>query len=91
MGRMGAEAMAQEGISLETAITWQLRSNHFPAVPLSMVPVCIEAIEDAREGDFDSILALPDPVTYRGSSEAPVWAILEGYHLEDWVNTEDQE
>ena len=83
--------MAEQDVSLELAISWQLQSNHYPPVPASMVPVCIEAIEVARSGDWDSTVELPEGITYKGSTEAPVYAIVEQHHLEPWINTEEYE
>lgn len=87
MGRMNAIAISDEalGIDLETQLTWHLQANHYPPVPTSMVPVCIEAIDLANEGDWDAQVAMPAGVSYRGSSTAPVYAIVEQHHLDNWI------
>jgi hypothetical protein len=87
MGRMNAIAISDEalGIDLETQLEWHLRSNHYPPVPVSMVPVCIEAIDLANEGDWDAVVTMPEGVSYRGSSVAPVYAIVEQHHLDNWI------
>lgn len=76
-------------ITLEQAITWHLTSNHFPPIPTSMVPVCIEAIEWANEGNFDKLISLPEGVGYKGLTVAPVLAIIEQHHLDAWIEYED--
>jgi hypothetical protein len=76
-------------ITLEQAIEWHLTSNHFPPVPKSMVPVCIEAINLANEGEFDKLVGLPEGVGYRGLTAAPAHAIIEAHHLDGWVYYED--
>ena len=91
MGRLGAESMAGQDISLETALSWHLQSNHYPPVPSSMIPVCVEAIEKAAAGDYNDAVELPGPISYKGSSEAPVWAVVEAHHLEPWIETEEEE
>ena len=50
-------------LDLETAITIQLRSNHYPPVPHSMVPVCIEALDAYNEGDHDKRIPLPEALS----------------------------
>lgn len=85
MGRLQAEAMLESSIPLEAQIGWHLRVNHYPPVPEFMVPVCIEAIDAANEGDWDKKLSLPEGVGYQGLTVAPVWAIVEGHHLDTWI------
>jgi hypothetical protein len=90
MGALQAREMAElDSISLEQAIEWHLRSNHFPPIPKSMVPVCIEAIEYANEGNFDKLVSLPEGVGYRGLTAAPVYAIVEQHHLDAWIEYEE--
>lgn len=50
--------------STDRAVESHLRHNLLPAAPLSMMPVCIEAISLAREGRFDALLSLPPSVTF---------------------------
>ena len=87
MGRFQAEAMAAEDfMPLENQLRWHLTSNHYPPVPVEMVPVCIEAIGCVNDsGDWDSELALPEGILWRGSTTAPVYAIIEQHHLETWI------
>lgn len=77
-------------IALETAITIQLRNNHYPPVPHSMVSPCIQAIEACNEGDQDRRIELPSGVKWRDQITAPAHAIVESHHLWPWVS-EDQE
>ena len=86
-------------VSFRDQITMQLRGNHYPPVPYSMVDVCIEAIEACNEDDSCRLIQLPtdgldrngEPfqITWRGSSKAPAWAIVEGHHLQAWVDSDD--
>lgn len=90
MGHLQAREMAELGAdNLEQALTWHLRSNHFPPVPTSMVPVCIEAIDAVNEGDWDKEIALPEGVGYKGLTVAPASAIVEQHHLEAWIEDEE--
>lgn len=90
MGHMSAIGMAEQDISLETAMLWHLGSNHYPPVT-EMVPACIEAIELARERDWDALVELPEGCSYRGSSRAPVWAVVEAHHLAPWCEIDEDE
>ena len=72
-------------LDLETAITIQLRSNHYPPVPYSMVPVCIEALDAYNSGEHDKEISLPDGVTWRNKITAPANAIIDAHHLWEWV------
>ena len=85
MGALHAMELADSELDLEKQITYQLRNNHYPPVPLEMVPVCIEAIDFANEGEWDEMITLPEGVSWRGEPCAPVSAIVEGHHLEFWI------
>ena len=77
-------------ISLEEQIAMHLKNNHYPPVPLSMVQPCIEAIDAYWEGEHLQQIDLNGNI-WRGQSTAPAWAIIEGHHLEPWVNEYDNE
>lgn len=88
MGTNFAHDLAREdfGLSLEQAISIHLTSNHFPPVPVSMVTVCIESIDAYNEGDSNREIELPEGVSYKGRTTAPAWAIIEGHHLDEWLD-----
>lgn len=85
MGSVYAEGLTEIGLSLEDQILVHLTSNHYPPVPKIMVEPCIEAIDKANEGDWDSMITLPEGVTWKGETEAPVHAIVEQHHLDFWI------
>lgn len=89
MGSIQAREMA-EMLDIKDAIAWHLRSNHFPPIPLSMVPVCIEAIENALAGEWNKLVSLPEGVGYRGLTVAPTDAIIEQHHLDAWVELDEE-
>lgn len=74
------------GLSLADSIRIQLTANHYPPVPVSMVEPCIEAINACNDEDYDKLIKLPEGVSYRGEEYAPANAIVEGHHLEQWLN-----
>ena len=81
--------MVGEEVSLRTAVSWHLTSNHFPPVPDIMVEPCIEAIQNAEIGDWDTEISLPEGVGYKGLTVAPTWAMVEQHHLDSFINYED--
>jgi hypothetical protein len=89
MGSLQAMEMA-EMLDVESAIAWHLQSNHYPPIPTSMVPVCIEAINNAIAGDWWKPVELPEKVSYRGSTHAPTSAIIEQHHLDAWVELDEE-
>lgn len=85
MGRLYAEGIAETDLPIEDQITWHLRGNFFPPVPVSMVPVCIAALDAANEEDWDRMISLPEGVGYKGLTAAPAHAIVEQHHLDPWL------
>ena len=94
MGRMGAEGfkeMIDQGMtSLDNALIWHLRSNHYPPLPSSMVEPCKTAIELANNDEWDELVQLPEGTTYKGEDCAPVWAIIEAHHLDSFLDNEEE-
>lgn len=84
MGSLAAQDMAAHA-TLEQALVWHLQSNHYPPVPVTMVPVCVEAIEAIEDGDTDRRIELPEGTLYRGQETAPAWAIAEAHHLDAFI------
>lgn len=71
-------------LDLEMAISIHLQSNHYPPVPLSMVEPCIDAINAYHDEDYNRLIELPAPITWRDQKHAPASAIIEAHHLEAW-------
>jgi len=85
MGRNFAQELAfAPEMGMETAIRLHLTSNHYPPVPVSMVSVCIEAIDAYWEEDLNREVELPEGISWRGQNSAPAYAIIESHHLESW-------
>lgn len=85
MGNNMSQDLAENVIDIRQSIAIQLRSNHYPPVPLSMVEPCIEAIYACTDEDPHREIALPEGVTWKHKTTAPAWAIVEGHHLEAWL------
>jgi hypothetical protein len=87
---LATDLATDPGIARELAITIQLRNNHYPPVPVSMVTPCIQAIDACNSDEADLLIELPEGVLWRGKVTAPAHAIVESHHLWPWVS-EDQE
>jgi len=73
-------------LDIETQIAIHLSNNHYPPVPKSMVQPCIEAIDAVNDlGLWDLEIPMPEGITYKGLTTAPVWAIIEQHHLNAWL------
>lgn len=98
MGNLRAHEAATtmtEMAGLRAAIFYHLQANHFPPVPETMVPICIEAVqlgvEQVLAGTYaeeDILIDLPEDISYRGASQAPLSAIIESHHLEPFIMAE---
>ena len=89
MGSLQAAEMA-EMLSIDDALAWHLRSNHYPPVPLSMIEPCKEAIQACLDGDWLREITLPEGVSYKGRYTAPADAIVQQHHLEAWVELDEE-
>ena len=88
MGSLQAMEMA-EMLSMEDALAWHLRSNHYPPVPLSMIQPCIDAIQAGLEDDWQRLIHL-NGSSWRGQDYAPAYAIIEGHHLDPWLELDEE-
>lgn len=84
MGSNLAYDLASTDLSMETAIGYHLQGNHYPPVPLIMVQPCVDAIDAYWDEDLNRMIAMPEGVLYRGSNEAPAWAVIQQHHLDAW-------
>ena len=75
-------------ICLEQGIRWHLQCNHYPPVPIEMVPVAIKAVILCREDKFDETIVTFFEHQFYGW-KVPAYAIVEAFHLEPWVNELD--
>jgi hypothetical protein len=60
-----------------------------------MVQPCIEAIDAYYAEDHSRMIDMPKvgdfQILYKGSTQAPAWAIVEQHHLEFWIELEEPE
>lgn len=83
-----ADMVGSGELNLRMALEWHLTSNHFPPVPHTMVDPCLEAIENANNGEWDKLVSLPRDVGYKGLTVAPTRAMVEQHHLDAFLDEE---
>lgn len=83
-------ALVGEGLPLEAALDYHLTSNHFPPVPREMIPVAKSAIDYANEGVWDVDVDLPEGVEFRGQPVASIYDIIEAFHLDPFIDYEEE-
>jgi len=84
---MSLEDMHSQMGDKVAVLTWHLTSNHYPPVPANMVDPCLIAIGACNGGESNFEVDLPDGITWRGHTAAPAWAIVEGHHLEYFLES----
>lgn len=95
MGSLQAQEMAgaveDGGISLDNALGWHLQSNHYPPLPYEVNAIAKRIIEEQGEWAWDDIIDLPEGMSYRGQQHAPVWACVEAWHLDAFLEQAAEE
>lgn len=89
MGHMQASEMAGM-LDIDSALQWHFRSNHYPPLPLSLIPAAKKAIQFARQGQWERYIQLPEQITYKGKKYAPVSAAVKEWHLDAWIGDENE-
>jgi hypothetical protein len=54
-----------------------------------MYEPCVAAIAAINEGDYDRAIDLTGIAQYQGDNSAPAWAIVEGHHLDAFIDEEE--
>ena len=81
-----SQRIAEQDLPLEEKLRMHLVGNFRPAVPPSMVEVCVKAIELANaDGDLETLLDLPEFVWYEGEVKAPARDLIESHHLYHFI------
>lgn len=87
MGRMQALEMGHYA-PLNRALIWHLQSNHFPPMPLDLLPVARKAIELANQAIAEDDESLWQTMIYVSTAdkELSVSEIIEGMHLDSFLD-----
>ena len=83
MGTLSAMALTDEelGMTLEQQISLHFQTNCYPPIPQQMLPVAIEALDNANSGDWQKMIRLPEGVTFRGYDEVATYNVIDSYYL----------
>lgn len=72
-------------LPLEQALAHHLTHNHYPPVPIYMLDTCVKALDAAHADEYDTLITLPEGVTWRGASEVPAHVVITEFHLSAWL------
>src|SRR5512139_2014735 len=86
-----AESVKLDDVKLDVALEYNLRCNHYPPLPLSLIPACKQAIENANMGEWEERVQLPDGISWRGQTSAPTSECVCGWHLEWFLQSDDED
>lgn len=86
-----ASAVADKRVALDQALTWHLTVNHYPPLPLSILPAVKRAITQAKKGNWTANIRLPKGVSWRGQTKAPVHECVKAWHLDAFIQTEEDD
>lgn len=89
MGRLLAEELSELDTPLLRQIEVHLVSNFYPPVPAFMAQTCVDALNAYWEQETNRMIDMPKGVSYKGSTSAPAWAIVEQHRLFPWLNEEE--
>ena len=93
MGKVQAQDIKDSGDEFFVSIRGQLKihlaANHYPPVPIEMVPVCLSAIDACNDDDYLREIELPPGVLWRQQKVVPANAVIDSFHLDAWVACED--
>jgi hypothetical protein len=89
MGHTTAVAISGLDIELKQQIEMHLTSNFYPSIPKFMAQTCVDAINAYLEQDTNRMIDMPEGVSYKGSTSAPAWAVVEQHKLSPWLDEEE--
>ena len=89
MGHTTAVAISELDIPLKEQIEIHLVGNFYPPIPRFMAQVCVDALNAYWEEDTNRMIDMPKGVSYKGSTSAPAWAIVEQHRLSPWLDEQE--
>jgi hypothetical protein len=89
MGHNMAVAISELDVPLKEQIEIHLVSNFYPPVPRFMAQTCVDALNAYWERDTNRMVDMPKGVSYKGSTSAPAWAIVEQHRLNAWLDANE--
>jgi hypothetical protein len=89
MGSQLAQEISEFDMPLRNQIEIHLVSNFYPPIPRFMAQTCVDALNAYWEEETDRMIDMPKGVSYKGSTSAPAWAIVEQHRLWPWLQEEE--
>ncbi len=89
MGSQLAQEISEFDMPLRNQIEIHLVSNFYPPIPRFMAQTCVDALNAYWEEETDRMIDMPHGVSYKGSTSAPAWAIVEQHRLWPWLQEEE--
>jgi hypothetical protein len=89
MGSQLAQEISEFDMPLRNQIEIHLVSNFYPPVPRFMAQTCVDALNAYWEEETNRMIDMPKGVSYKGSTSAPAWAIVEQHKLWPWLQEEE--
>ena len=71
--------------TLEDQVRVHLAECLDPPVDQAFAELCCETIRLVTSGEWEKTVPLPEGMTFRGMSEAPVGALVEEFQLTGWL------
>jgi len=86
-----ADAIDQGICSLDRALAAHLQSNHYPPLPMALIPACKKAIRNCEGYQSDLRVQLPTGMRLamgggRSTNRPPSWRLVEAAHLDAFIN-----
>lgn len=80
----------KELVQLDVALEVHLTGNHYPPLPLSLIPVCKRIIKNINNGESDKMVKLPEGITHRKYGKViPSYIGAETWHLYPFCNQDE--
>jgi hypothetical protein len=89
MGYTIASALTELDVPLKKQIELHLTTNFYPPIPAFMAQTCVDALNAYLERDTNRMVNMPKGVSYKGSTSAPAWAIVEQHRLNAWLDANE--
>lgn len=83
------EQVDLEKVKLENALLYHLVYNCVPSFPTSLIPSCIEAINNANAGEWDKEVKLPSGLYYKSNNFAPTSECIEAWRIEFFLDNKE--
>lgn len=79
-----SKLIASAGLDLRAKLDWHLRGNHYPPIDVAFIPVAMQAIQLADNGDWDTLLDYPNGL------QRTVAFTVEHLHLQWFLDSTEE-